>query len=355
MVDNSGWFYMLISGRRKGKTFPSTFYAQFFLLIFFSLLFSFTSSPIRVVFFSISRRNSCGSTANRLEKKLGQVIPSLYNTTLHNSSLPARRDPGKKSRCTGTSCADRVPFFSLSLPSFLSLPLSFPSKNFVTRIRNSKIAGEKVLIARNNARSCVPVPTDLNSCERIYRFGRDLQLRRRWIYDFSFFFSRLKREIETRERRIGRREREGEENSRRRMCVYFSRERWSAVFPRSWSSGGYIHSRRNKRNLCPSGISTTSARHGRTGWDHFSRIHHFRNWRRESSGKHPFSFRFIPELRWCLSRSRRNENGEGKREKEKKKGEKNDQGNEDRVMGLSRCSNVLKLSRISIRLNRQLR
>lgn len=43
------------------------------------------------------------------------------------------------------------------------------------------------------------------------------------------------------------------------------------------------------------------------------------------------------------------------KERKKKKGEKNDQGNEDRVMGLSRCSNVLKLSRISIRLNRQLR
>lgn len=44
-----------------------------------------------------------------------------------------------------------------------------------------------------------------------------------------------------------------------------------------------------------------------------------------------------------------------KERKKEKKGEKNDQGNEDRVMGLSRCSNVLKLSRISIRLNRQLR
>lgn len=179
---------LIITGGWKGKTFPSTFYAHFFSSNF-SLPFSSTSSPIRVVFFSISRRNSCGSTANRLEKKLGQVIPSLYNTTLHNSSLPARRNSEgrgggggggekKKSRCTGTSCADRI-FVLLFSSSFSFLfPFSLPPRNFVTQ----KFPKKKVLIARNESK---------NSFQRIeiLIFVRDLQLQRvtinlRWI---SFF------------------------------------------------------------------------------------------------------------------------------------------------------------------------
>lgn len=119
---------LIITGGWKGKTFPSTFYAHFFSSNF-SLPFSSTSSPIRVVFFSISRRNSCGSTANRLEKKLGQVIPSLYNTTLHNSSLPARRNSegrgggggGEKKNLVARARAVRIVYsFFSSLPPFLS-------------------------------------------------------------------------------------------------------------------------------------------------------------------------------------------------------------------------------------------
>lgn len=201
---------LIITGGWKGKTFPSTFYAHFFSSNF-SLPFSSTSSPIRVVFFSISRRNSCGSTANRLEKKLGQVIPSLYNTTLHNSSLPARRNSEgrgggggggkKKSRCTGTSCADRI-FVLLFSSSFSFLfPFSLPPRNFVTQ----KFPKKKVLIARNES-----VPTDRNSHirERFTVTASDDQ------FTMDFFLSR------------------GEFKDERELAekyVYFSRERISST------------------------------------------------------------------------------------------------------------------------------
>ena len=128
---------------------------------------------------------------------------------------------------------DRIPFFlslSLSLPSSSSFS---PSKNFVTRKFQLKEEEEtkkrKVLIGRNNARTCS------NGFKFFIR--ENISFRER---DLRFFFFSSRREIQGE----GERERIHGEG---RMFIF------RAVFPPSLSSGGYTHSRRNKRSLCPAG------------------------------------------------------------------------------------------------------
>ena len=139
-----------------------------------------------------------------MEKKLGQVIPSLYNTTLHNSSLPARRNSGrKKISLHRHELCGSYSFFPLSLPSFLFFFLSiqkFRNSKIPTQRRRKRNKKRKVLIGRNNARTC---------SNGFKFFIRENISRERERFTIFFLF----------ESKRGRKRK----NSRRRTYVYFSR------------------------------------------------------------------------------------------------------------------------------------